>query len=339
MNANRTRLRIKKSWQYNPYRPLEPKNDTDRPRYTYKKVDINRPMQADVPRELKPVSPLVAADDSNNSTDNSKKKQKNQKKKNRAKHQPSSRASRTVTDNTKEKTSRTHTDANKELMSIRGKYAIKSYEIGCIRGNIKIGDVDQIVDRIQLAVSTLNKLRAIAEKVSAALIDHIVSTTEDTSVLDHLVEGSAGATGYWAALLRLIYNGNTNSRNAAIKEVVTLFGINYFKSFQFPKMAITQAIQQLAVDIDNQIGNQIVGRIEKLKERVIELAGEERRDFVTTQISILERMSTSKVGKWDSINNLLDPPHQWRIIPVTSSTESYVQLTEEALVDLLWDVE
>ncbi|TPX42176.1 hypothetical protein SeLEV6574_g05718 [Synchytrium endobioticum] len=108
---------------------------------------------------------------------------------------------------------------------------------------------------------------------------------------------------------------------------------------------LTVLIKKVAADMGSVFSNQIVGMLPLLKERVVEVVGEEGKQAIEEieawVDASLEDDSSSpppSVQVFYKINRLLPGPYRWSIVPHTSFGDGYVTMSEECLFDLLFDI-
>ncbi|TPX52224.1 hypothetical protein SeMB42_g01562 [Synchytrium endobioticum] len=101
--------------------------------------------------------------------------------------------------------------------------------------------------------------------------------------------GRSGAT-YWQNLLRMIVDGIIGARVGSehlpiLKKVEALWGDEFLENLSWPDTSIkipmlTVLMKKVAADIDTVFSNQIVGMLPLLKERVVEVVGEEGKQAI-----------------------------------------------------------
>ncbi|TPX45719.1 hypothetical protein SeLEV6574_g03716 [Synchytrium endobioticum] len=104
-------------------------------------------------------------------------------------------------------------------------------------------------------------------------------------------------------------------------------------------------IHKVAADIDTVFSNHIVGMLPLLKERVVEVVGEEGKQaieeieaWVDASLEDDSSCPPPPVQVFYKINRLLPAPYRWSIVPHTSFGDGYVTMSEECLFDLLFDI-
>ncbi|TPX46537.1 hypothetical protein SeLEV6574_g03182 [Synchytrium endobioticum] len=102
---------------------------------------------------------------------------------------------------------------------------------------------------------------------------------------------------------------------------------------------------KVAADIDTVFSNQIGGMLPLLKERVVEVVGEEGKQaiekieaWVDASLDDDSSSPPPPVQVFYKINRLLPGPYCWSIVPHTSFGDGYVTMSEECLFDLLFDI-
>ncbi|TPX44035.1 hypothetical protein SeMB42_g04459 [Synchytrium endobioticum] len=104
-------------------------------------------------------------------------------------------------------------------------------------------------------------------------------------------------------------------------------------------------MKKLAADIDAVFGNQIVGMLPLLKQRVVEVVGEEGRlaiEYIKGWVDECLQNDPPNppppVQVFYEINRLLPGPYRCSRVPHTSFGDGYVTMSEECLFDLLFDI-
>ncbi|TPX43070.1 hypothetical protein SeLEV6574_g05259 [Synchytrium endobioticum] len=205
------------------------------------------------------------------------------------------------------------------------------------------------------AIASLSQ-RAIAERATEMLIDGICSSNQDTHLLLQLTHGGKGGANYWQNLLRMIVNGTIGARVGSEhrpildKVVQALWGANLLRNLSWPDtdiktLMLSVLIHKVAADIDTVFSNQIVGMLPLLKERVVEVVGEEGKQaieeieaWVDESLEDDPSSPPPPVQVLYKINRLLPGPYRWSIVPHTSFGDGYVTMSEECLFDLLFDI-
>ncbi|TPX47747.1 hypothetical protein SeLEV6574_g02483 [Synchytrium endobioticum] len=214
----------------------------------------------------------------------------------RAKRAPSGLSNRTKTaddaNSLGPKTSKKNfSEATKVIASLSKRCGgYRTIHVGHLRGHIGNDQQETIARRINDAVGILNRARAIAERATEMLIDGICSSNQDTHLLLQLTHGGKGGANYWTNLLRMIVDGTLSKRVGSehrpiLEKVQALWGANFLRNLSWPDtdiktLMITVLIQKVAADIDTVFSNQIVGMLPLLKERVVEVVGEEGKQAV-----------------------------------------------------------
>ncbi|TPX32777.1 hypothetical protein SeLEV6574_g08434 [Synchytrium endobioticum] len=208
----------------------------------------------------------------------------------KAKRAPSGRNSRTKPvekdDSDEETSQKNFSDATRAIASLSqrcGEY--RTIHVGHLRGHICIDQKEIIARRINDAVGIVNRARAIAERATEMLIDGICSSNQDTHLLLQLTHGGKGGANYWQNLLRMIVNGTIGARVGSkhrpiLEKVQALWGANLLRNLSWPDtdiktLMLSVLIHKVAADIDTVFSNQIIGMLPLLKERVVEVVGEE----------------------------------------------------------------
>ncbi|TPX44457.1 hypothetical protein SeLEV6574_g04498 [Synchytrium endobioticum] len=129
-----------------------------------------------------------------------------------------------------------------------------------------------------------------------------------------------------------------------------LWGDEFLENLSWPDTNIkipmlTVLMKKVAADIDTVFSNHIVGMLPLLKERVVEVVGEEGKQAIEEieawVDASLEDDSSSPpppVQVFYKVNRLLPGPYRWSIVPHTSFGDGYVTMSEECLFDLLFDI-
>ncbi|TPX46936.1 hypothetical protein SeLEV6574_g02954 [Synchytrium endobioticum] len=145
--------------------------------------------------------------------------------------------------------------------------------------------------------------------------------------------------------------GRVGSEHLPILEKIeALWGDEFLENLSWPDTSIkipmlTVLMKKVAAEIDTVFSNQIVGMLPLLKERVVEMVGEEGKQ-ATEEIEAwvdasLEDDSSSPpppVQVFYKVNKLLPGFYRWSIVPHTSFGDGYVTMSEECLFDLLFDI-
>ncbi|TPX50329.1 hypothetical protein SeLEV6574_g00958 [Synchytrium endobioticum] len=203
------------------------------------------------------------------------------------------------------------------------------------------------------AIASLSQ-RAIAERATEMLIDSICSSNQDTHLLLQLTHGGKGGATYWQNLLRIIIDGQigrVGSEHLPILEKVeALWDDEFLENLPRPDTSIkilmlTVLMKKVAADIDTVFSNQIVGMLPLLKERVVEVVGEEGKQAIEEiEAWVDESLENDPpsppppVQVFYRINRLLPSPYRWSVVPHTSFGDGYVTMSEECLFDLLLDI-
>src|SRR5690606_33510796 len=141
-----------------------------------------------------------------------------------------------------------------------------------------------------------------------------------------------GGTKYWQGLLRFIRNRKVNKsmKNATILDLIERIS-DHIPKYQFTsKIRMSRAVEMLAIDMYNVFSSQVIGRVETLKCQALGY-----NPGFTSDIATIEVEAMSAIEKFVRINNLLPKERQWRVNPLSSLTDSFIILTEEALHELL----
>ncbi|TPX52781.1 hypothetical protein SeMB42_g01164 [Synchytrium endobioticum] len=199
-----------------------------------------------------------------------------------------------------------------------------------------------IARRINDAVGIVNRARAIAERATEMLIDCICSSNQDTHLLLQLTHGGKGGATYWQNLLRMVIDGQigrVGSEHLPILEKVeALWGDEFLENLSWPDTSIkipmlTVLMKKVAADIDTVFSNHIVGMLPLLKERVVEVVGEEGKQAIKEMEAWVDefleddRSSPPPVQVFYKINRLLPGPYRWSIVPYTSFGDGSFQDT------------
>ncbi|TPX30425.1 hypothetical protein SeLEV6574_g08610, partial [Synchytrium endobioticum] len=306
-------------------------------------------MKCPVPPVLK-VSPKVVEFDSDKYEEVkkvSKAKAVRASSKAKAKRAPSGRSSRKIVkDDFDEETSKKNfTDATRAIASLSQRCGgYRTIHVGHLRGHICIDQKEIIARRINDAVGIVNRARAIAERATEMLIDGICSSNQDTHLLLQLTHGGKGGANYWQNLLRMIVNGTIGARVGSehrpiLEKVQALWGANLLRNLSWPDtdiktLMLSVLIHKVAADIDTVFSNQIIGMLPLLKERVVEVVGEEGKQAIEEieawVDASLEDDSSSPpppVQVFYRINRLLPGPYRWSIVPHTSFGDGSFQKT------------
>ncbi|TPX38906.1 hypothetical protein SeLEV6574_g07528 [Synchytrium endobioticum] len=128
---------------------------------------------------------------------------------------------------------------------------IRCVELGHLRGHICIDQKETIARRINDAVGIVNRARTIAERATEMLIDGRVR-------FEHL---------------------------PILEKVEALWGEEFLENLSWPDsnikiLMLTVLMKKVAADIDTVFSNQIVGMLPLLKERVVEVVGEEGKQAI-----------------------------------------------------------
>ncbi|TPX41137.1 hypothetical protein SeLEV6574_g06242 [Synchytrium endobioticum] len=209
-------------------------------------------------------------------------------------------------------------------------------------------------DATRAIASLSQRARAIAERATEMLIDGICSSNQDTHLLLQLTHGGKRGATYWQNLLRMIIDGQigrVGSEHLPILEKIeVLWGDEFLENLSWPDTNIkipmlTVLMKKVAADIDTVFSNHIVGMLPLLKERVVEVVGEEGKQAIEEieawVDAFLEDDSSSPpppVQVFYRINRLLPGPYRWSTVPHTSFGDGYVTMSEECLFDLLIDI-
>ncbi|TPX45388.1 hypothetical protein SeLEV6574_g03897 [Synchytrium endobioticum] len=297
---------LKAHWTPDPFRPLQSKDEIAR--YTPSTIDRTTPMKCPVPPALK-VSPKVVEYDDDKYQESKKALKVTAIKpssKAKAKRAPSGRSSRKIVEKD---------DSDEETSKKNLSDASRAIHVGHQRGHICIDQKEIIARRINDAVGIVNRARAIAERATEMLID-------------------GGAT-YWQNLPRMIVDGNIGARVGSehlpiLEKVEALWGDEFLENLSWPDNSIkipmlTVLIKKVAADIDTIFSNQIVGMLPRLKERVVEVIGEEGKQaieeieaWVNESLENHPSSSPPPVQVFYKINRLLPAPYRWSIVPHTS---------------------
>jgi hypothetical protein len=241
------------------------------------------------------------------------------------------------TSSQKEPAKRNYSEAAKAIESLQTEHdGYRAIQVGHLRSHIQIGQADEIAKRINDAVGMLNRARAIAERATEALLDNVV-VPDDIPMLKQLTHGSSGARTYWTNLLRLIISGGignlVSAENRPIQEKIQeVLGKPFLKSLDFfakwPGIKLpmlTVMMQGLAKQMDTAFTNQVIGMLPLLKDRVVEVVGED----VKTTIKDLEKQlaGTAPAYLFYKINQLLPLPYRWSVVPHTSFGDGYISMT------------
>ncbi|TPX46392.1 hypothetical protein SeLEV6574_g03246 [Synchytrium endobioticum] len=139
-------------------------------------------------------------------------------------------------------------------------------------------------------------------------------------------------------------------REARAALVEALWGANFLRNVSWPDSSIkipmlTMLTKKVAVDIDTVFSNKIVGMPPLLKERVVEVVGEEGKQaieeieaWVDESLEDDPPSPPPPVQVFYKINRLLPGPYRWSIVSHTSFGNGYVTMSEEYLFDLLFDI-
>ncbi|TPX49454.1 hypothetical protein SeLEV6574_g01449 [Synchytrium endobioticum] len=174
----------------------------------------------------------------------------------KAKRAPSGRSSRKLVDkdDSDEETSKKNfTDATRAIASLSQRCGgYRTIHVGHLRGHISIDQKETIARRINDAVGIVNRARAIAERATEMLIDCARVGSEHLPIL---------------------------------KKVEALWGDEFLENLSWPDTSIkipmlTVLMKKVAADIDTVFSNQIVGMLPLLKERVVEVVGEEGKQAI-----------------------------------------------------------
>ncbi|TPX46689.1 hypothetical protein SeLEV6574_g03093 [Synchytrium endobioticum] len=145
--------------------------------------------------------------------------------------------------------------------------------------------------------------------------------------------------------------GRVGSEHLPILEKVeALWGDEFIENLSWPDSNIkipmlTVLMKKVAADIDTVFSNQIVGMLPLLKERVVEVVGEEGKQaieeieaWVDASLENDPPSPPPPVQVFYKVNRLLPGPYRWSIVPHTSFGDGYVTMGEECLFDLLFDI-
>jgi hypothetical protein len=338
----------------NPFHPLTAVGQNDRYEYI-QRLYSERTRRKDPPLVKKSRLEEAEVAEVMNEVKTKKRKAKNKN----AKYRPSSGQARTSYNPDKKVESRQNTVATTAMRSAKRIHPIRTFEIGCwsstfLRDKIHPvtgefytkSDKAPLIARIGEVVSLLKKIRALSEKLVVMLIDHVSSTGQDQNVLASITTSESGKAdsktagrGFWQAILRLVLGTSRNSSVipavVKIRELVERNNDGELVDFNIPRIkGIRRAVEMLSITMDNDMGNQVTGKIEFLVSKAKEVL-EEQHHAVVDQIMRDKQMGD--LLKFVTLNRMLPEPSRWHEVPISSLRQSFVSLTEECLFDLLYD--
>ncbi|TPX42884.1 hypothetical protein SeLEV6574_g05361 [Synchytrium endobioticum] len=272
------------------------------------------------------------------------------------KRAPSGRNSRTKPvekgDSDEETSTKNFSDATRAIASLSKRCGgYRTIHVGHLRSHICIDQKETVTRRINDAVGILNRARAIAERATEILIDCICSSNQDTHLLLQLTHGGKGGATYWQNLLRMIVNGTIGARVGSehrpiLDRMQALWGVSFLRNLSWPDtdirtLMLSVLIYKVAADIDTVFSNQIVGMPPLLKERVVEVVGEEGKQaieeieaWVDESLEDDPSSPPPPVQVFYKINRLLPAPYRWSLVPHTSFGGGSFQNTVREVADV-----
>ncbi|TPX44624.1 hypothetical protein SeLEV6574_g04393 [Synchytrium endobioticum] len=255
---------------------------------------------------------------------------------------------------------RLQNDSFLKLKSLSAKHGYKSLHLGYLKRCMNPGDSELVYKRMCNAVAILNRARALAEWATVALIEDILHTGTGTDLLWHITHST---TNYWKNIVRMMITGKLGVKMSATMKQLTervynLLGEAFFNSlgwedlwpeFDWQKRRVNQIpnlnilVSKLGDEMDTVFSLQVVGKVELLKERIVQVMGDvgkEGCEEIETwrNVLIAQNRGPPSILVFHRLNALLPKPYQWKMVPHTWYGDSFCHFSEEALYDLLYDI-
>ncbi|TPX44581.1 hypothetical protein SeLEV6574_g04409 [Synchytrium endobioticum] len=107
-----------------------------------------------------------------------------------------------------------------------------------------------------------------------------------------------------------------------------------FPPWNHTKITLNLAISDLSDILDQEMGQQVIGRYDLLKERVLDLVPDAKDDVVAIE-SEHGLLNASALIRFIKINMLLPESSRWEVVPLSKLRATYIRLSEAALFDIL----
>ena len=140
---------------------------------------------------------------------------------------------------------------------------------------------------------------------------------------------SQGGTLFWNNLLHYLNKGKSGSKDIGVFGIVQFLQANGI-AFEGKKFMPKDLMSMMAQTLDIEFAGLIIGRLEQLKEKVLEFNAS-----LADTIKAIEDESRSRVETFWRINHLLPKPYRYMDSPLSGPSHSFVQITEMALLQIL----
>ncbi|TPX40030.1 hypothetical protein SeLEV6574_g06841 [Synchytrium endobioticum] len=187
-----------------------------------------------------------------------------------------------------------------------------------------------MLETIADAVHQLQELKALAGPACQVIIDDALETGR-LEGLSTIILGTHGGSNFWGRLLHLIH-GTSGRTNEPL--IVRAKEIMDFPPWKHTKITLTLAISDLSDILDQEMGQQVIGRYDLLKERVLDPVPDAKDDVAAIE-SEHGLLNASALVRFIKINMLLPESSRWEVIPLSKLRATYIRLSEAALFDIL----
>jgi hypothetical protein len=359
-------LALKKNTRgYNRFLPLAKFEKGKLGRYRFHKVDTSKPTKSPVPakpaerpaelndREKKEqedqenaISEIKTAEDEASVKD--KKRKESKKKEDRGGYRLATAEARTLPKEDTSVKKRQLTDESSDLMSLKKVCAIKAHPIGSVGKHVKRGNLSSstefysfTLDALTSAMEDLNLLKRAAQLGTKCLVESFAKQENPSwgtlRGICYSSNAGEGGKGYWQGVLFYLANQivTGKQKNKAVLEFVNVVGktpgLLALLKEKVHHYALKNAIGLLAIQLDTEFSNLVVGKIALLAAKVLE-----HDPSLEEEIEKID----SKYDKYDAIpkfielNKLLPVSDQWSF-PLSPVTNCYFNLDEQAMVSII----
>jgi hypothetical protein len=238
-------------------------------------------------------------------------------------------------------------EASRLYKSLVTKHGLRTLDVGSLRRALSKGSLspslaDELQRWIEGAVQSLNLLKRLAQLSTQTFITNVLNGPEENLRLLKYLHASAtghGGVTYWTAILTYFKNHGSKvskTTNPAAQLFMEQFGMNeafllrgLYSLVDTPLP--TGAVIALAEELDTEFAGQVIGRLELLAAKVLELQPEAR-----AEIEALDRLPCP-IQKWSRLNGMLSRSERFAF-PLSGPSDSFIRLSESDLMDMLKNI-
>ncbi|TPX34279.1 hypothetical protein SeLEV6574_g08300 [Synchytrium endobioticum] len=189
---------------------------------------------------------------------------------------------------------------------------------------------ESMLETIVDAVHQLQEPKALAGPACQAIIDDALETGR-LEGLTTIIVGTHGGSNFSGPLLHLIHGTSGRTKEPLIVRAKEIMD---FPPWNHTKFTLTLTISDLSDILDQEMGQQVIGRYDLLKERVLDLVPDAKDDVVAIE-SEHGLLNASALVRFIKINMLLPESSRWDVVPLSKLRATYIRLSEAALFDIL----